>query len=72
MPELSYLELAEIETELGQTDNATADLKELGDRFPDGPYASYGRAVLLQQQNKKGEAVFLLKKLHEQTLDPRV
>ncbi len=72
MPELSYLELADIETELATPDAATAELKELQDRFPDGPYASYAKAALLQQQNKLSDAVYLLKQLHDQTLDPRL
>jgi hypothetical protein len=29
-------------------------------------------AALLQQQNRKGEATALLKKLHDQALDPRL
>lgn len=71
-PELSYLELAEIEAELQNPNAVNAELKELTERFPDGPYALYARAVIAQLQNKKEEAGLRLKELHAKPLDPRL
>ncbi|MCX5659213.1 MAG: tetratricopeptide repeat protein, partial [Planctomycetota bacterium] len=72
LPELSYLELAEIEAELQNPTAVAAELKELTERFADGPYALYAKAVLAQQQNRKEEAGLRLKELHGKPLDPRL
>lgn len=72
LPELSYLELAEVEAELQNPAAVASELKELTERFPDGPYAVYARAVLALLQNKKEEAALRLRELHAKTLDPRL
>lgn len=72
LPELAYLELAEVRADLGKLDEAIKALQELTGKFPESPCAAYARAVLAIQQRKLGDAEALLKKLREQSLDPRL
>jgi len=73
IPELAYLDLAEVQSELGKVDDANKSLQELADKFPSGPYASFAKAIIAANQRKKGDAEFLLKKLREQQQpDPRL
>lgn len=73
MPELAYIEGAEVAIELGQRPDAEKTWAELAEKFPDAPYASYAKAMLAISRNKRGDASFLLKKLRDMTtLDERL
>lgn len=76
LPQLAYLELAEIAAELGEMPAATGELQELIDKYPDGPYADFARAVLAADRQRYGEAVALLHRLRDTNeaapLDPRL
>lgn len=76
LPQLAYLELAEIAADLNQMEEAAGELRELISKYPDGPYATYARAVLAADNEKVGDAVALLKMLRNSTdyasLDPRL
>src|SRR5690606_21815329 len=69
LPELSYINHAELEVKLGQGDGE-ATYKELIERFPEGPYAAYAQAMLLHLSRKDGEALDTLKKLRDKELEP--
>jgi predicted Zn-dependent protease len=72
MPELAHIELAEAYEDLGEPPDANRQLDALVTKFPDGPYASYAKAVLNLKNNRKPDAAFLLQELQKQTLDPRL
>lgn len=73
LPELSYLELADLLEGRGEHDKRLDALRDLAKKFPEGPYASYANAMLALDQKKRGDARFLLKRLSEQSsLDPRL
>lgn len=72
LPELGYIELAEVEQSLQLTKDATDHLRELGEKFPDGPYAGYGKAMLARAAGRVGDAEFILKKLRETPTDARL
>lgn len=72
LPELAYLELAEVAVELGEIDVATQELRTLAESFPNGPYAVYARAVIAADQRKLGDALALLEPLKTQPLDARL
>ena len=71
-PELAYLNLAEVLTQLGQPADALKEWQELADKFPNGPYASYAKAMIAINQHRKGDGEFILKSLHGQQLDPQL
>ena len=72
LAELSYLEVAEIDAEAGHQDQAVQLLNELAEKFPDTPWATYANALLAVQHRKVGDAVYLLEKLRDEELDPRL
>ena len=72
VPELAYINRAETLDDLGRKDEGDKALAELTEKFPDSSYASYAKAMIALHQGKAGDADFLLKKLREQQLDPRL
>lgn len=72
LPELAYLELAEVAAELGEVEAATQELQTLVSSFPRGQYAVYAQAVIAADQRMLGDALALLEPLKNQTLDPRL
>ncbi len=74
LPELAFIELSEIAVLQGDAAAGRSALQELVDKFADGPFAEYARAVLAQGQGKRSEAAFLLRRLHERRneLDARL
>ncbi|MCZ2090173.1 MAG: tetratricopeptide repeat protein, partial [Burkholderiales bacterium] len=70
LPQVSYLRLAEVESQLGDAKAAQATLQEAVEKFPDSPYAQYAKALgFILQKQKLGDALFILRKLKEQPLD---
>lgn len=74
IPELGHIELAEIAVEDAKPETAVKYLQDLAEKFPDGAYANYAKAVTRVVQDKREEARFLLRRLQEQEriLDPRL
>ncbi|MCC6682114.1 MAG: tetratricopeptide repeat protein [Phycisphaeraceae bacterium] len=72
LPELSYLELAELAIEQNRVDEATGELNELAEKFPDGPYAVYARAVIAADRRMLGDALAMIEPLKDKPLDPRL
>jgi TolA-binding protein len=72
VPELAHLERAELAGILGKSEDVAASLKELRERFPEGPYALYGAALQLIEKKDTTEAATLLRKLRQQKLDGRL
>ncbi len=71
-PELAHLERAELAVILGKAEDGATSLKELRERFPEGPYASYAAALQLIGKKETAEAATLLRKLRQQKLDHRL
>ena len=65
LPQLAYLELAEIAAEMEKMDAAERELKELIEKYPDGPYAVYARAARAGYRQRYGEALSRLKPLRQ-------
>lgn len=72
LPQLSYLELAEISAELEEFDAAKGELRELIEKYPHGPYAIYARAVLAADEQRLGDSLALLRTLDRNELDARL
>jgi len=74
LPELSLIQLAEIAQQQGDDAARDAALRELTEKFPDGPYAVFGRAALAQAHGRRSEARVLVGRLQESldTLDARL
>lgn len=72
LPQLSYLELAEIAAELNELDAAAGELRELIEKYADGSYATYAKAVLAADEKRLGDAVALLRTLQPQPMDARL
>ena len=76
LPQLAYLELAEIAAELDDSAGIEQELRELIDKYPDGPYATYAKAVLAADRGQVGDALALLETLRrsatEASLDSRL
>ncbi|MFW6058806.1 MAG: tetratricopeptide repeat protein [Phycisphaeraceae bacterium] len=79
LPQLSYIELAELALEQEAVDEAQAELEELIDAFSvegesDGPYVTLGRALLAESRQRFGEAQALLERLRDRgdELDARL
>jgi tetratricopeptide (TPR) repeat protein len=71
LPEQGYLQLAHVEMQLDSVKDAVDELNELAQRFPQSPYASFAKAQgYIYQKHQLGDALFLLRKLQEQQLDP--
>lgn len=69
LPERGYLELAEVETQLGEAKNAASHWRELTEKFPESPHALYAKAMLTRATGRSGDAEFILKKLRDQKPD---
>lgn len=72
LPQRAYLELADLAMESGQADEAASAWQELADKFPDGPYAAYARAMLAMARQRPAEAAALLAPLRDAPLDGRL
>jgi len=72
LPELSLINLAEIAEENQNIETARAEIKELQDKYPDGPYGAYAKAVAARLDNQVQVARTLLTRLAEQKLDERL
>jgi tetratricopeptide (TPR) repeat protein len=72
MPQLAYLELADIAVELDELDAAARELRELVEKYPDGPFAVYARAVLAADANRRAEAQALIRSLSGAELHPKL
>lgn len=72
LPQLGYVELADLAAELGETKAVAVELDELIAKYPEGPYAVYAKAVKLADSQKRGDALALLKTLDDQSMDPRL
>ncbi len=69
LPQQALLELADIAAALDEPGQRVAELEELIRKYPDGPHARYGKALLAAQRNRLGEATTLLKALRDEKLD---
>ena len=72
LPELAHIELAEIEAELGDESATQRRFVELAEKFPDGPFAAYARAMLARHQGEPGPAAAQLRQLDIGALDARL
>ncbi len=79
MPQRAYLELAQTSLALKDQTEALWAWNDLQAKYPGTPWAEYGKAMVLAHTNKKGDAVYLLKRLRDAgddkmdaTLAPRV
>ncbi len=73
LPQLAYVELAEIAAELGESQGTIhGELRELATKYPDGPYATYAKAIIAEDTGRRGDAVALLRSLRDQTIDERL
>lgn len=72
-PQLAHVELHRIHRELGKAvvseQRLRANLGELKESFPDGPYAEYAEAMLAIQHHDPGRAVRDLDTLRQQAID---
>jgi len=71
-PELAHLERAELAAVIGKPDDSATSLKELRERFPEGPYAAYAAALAMIEKKETTEAATQLRKLRQQKLDNRL
>jgi tetratricopeptide (TPR) repeat protein len=69
LPELSYLNHAELEVRLS-IGNGEATYKELTERFKDTPHAAYAQAMIEHINRKDGDALAILTKLRDKDLEP--
>jgi len=73
LPELSFIMLQEIAFDNQKPDVAKSEMNELIEKFPDGPYAVYGKAMLAKLENQTNVARTLLNQLRQQeNLDARL
>ena len=72
LAELSHIALAQIATERGDAASATSEWADLAANYPDTVYAIYARSMRALEQQKRGEAKFLLGKLRVQSLDDQL
>jgi len=68
LPQQAHLELAEVAALLDNEGEARKAYENLVEKYADQTYATYGKAMLASIQGRRGDAVFLLKKLREQPL----
>lgn len=73
-PQLSLIHLSEILDQRGRTESARQTLEELADKFPNGSFAIYAKAMIAAHHQMRSDAVFLLNQLRQQTepLDPQL
>ena len=71
-PELAHLERAELAAVIGKAEDAATSLKELRERFPEGPYASYAAALQMIEKKETTAAATLLRQLRQQKIDNRL
>lgn len=72
IPELAHLERAEVAGIIGKADDVATSIKELRERFPEGPYAQYAVALELITKKQTTEAATVLRKLRQQKIDGRL
>lgn len=72
LPEMSQVHLGEIAMELDDASAARGEFEEVMQRYPQVPVAQYAKAMLAVLDQKRGDALFLLRKLREQNLDERL
>lgn len=72
LPQLAYLELAEIAAELGEIEAAQSELGQLIDKYPADLCAEYARAVLEADRRRLGDALARVRRLADQPLDDRL
>ncbi len=73
LPQLAYLELANIAAEANDMDEASKELHELTEKFEQGPAVTLAQAKLASYRQRYGEAVALLNRLRDaKDLDPRL
>jgi tetratricopeptide (TPR) repeat protein len=72
LPELSYIDLGNLSLERGDAEAAKAEWNELLEKFPEGAYATYAKAMLAAQSDQRQVAMGLLTELRGRQLDPRL
>lgn len=65
LPELAYIELAEVSQSLNEPEQTRAAHRELLAKWPSGDWADYAKAMLAAEQGRLGEAVALLRGLRD-------
>ena len=65
LPELAHIDLAEMAMIGGDKTTAEKTYQELADNYPDGPYASYARAMIKMQNKKHKDARILFKQAQQ-------
>lgn len=70
--ELGHLELAEVEQELGKPQIAIDLYRELLQKFPNGPHATYAKAMIARKGNHHDQARVLLRELNGQNIEPQL
>ncbi len=63
------IELAEVDLLLDRAKDAAKWYTELSEKFEKEVYGTYGKAMAAALDNRRGDAVFLLRKLREQEMD---
>jgi TolA-binding protein len=66
LPELALIDLAEMALDAGNRAAAEAELDDLVARRPDAPLAAYARALRAAADNRRSEALTLLRQLQRQ------
>lgn len=72
LPELSYIDLGNLALERGDGEAAKAEWNELLEKFPEGPYATYAKAMLAARNDQRQVAMGLLTELRGRQLDARL
>ncbi|MAE64819.1 MAG: hypothetical protein CMJ18_11175 [Phycisphaeraceae bacterium] len=72
LPELAFIERAEIEADLGRNDQSRISYQELGEKFPGTVFASYARAMIDLGDGHTRSARSLLRQLRAEKLDRRL
>lgn len=70
LPQRGYLELADTALALKDQADALQAWSDLQQKYPDTPWAEFARAMTLATTNKKGDAVYLLKRLRDAKMHP--
>ena len=69
LPQRAAIELAEVETRLGDAAAATGSLREVARRFPDSPHAAFAQAVLEEATGDPGAALARLRRARDMDMD---
>lgn len=70
LPQRAYLALADNCNALRDTDGALSAWSDVQAKYAGTPWAEYAKAMALAATSKKGDAVYLLKRLRDAKLDP--